>query len=249
WRRLGREYGFFLANPRSPLRNVDWTDLASEIDVKLILSAGEGVDEPIFAAVMDLMAMRNPNPELRNRLEAQRPIFANAPQLYDYLTSALDWYVDGDADRTLASLPTAIPDGPLDTVSFSQQTLRGFALEAKGQWTAARTLWRALLPHAVRPLQREQLELAYAMNCERSGRVADVFAKGSPVVRPEIRRILLKRVAPPALLRRQAATSSDPREHDAALFTLLFKELMGGRYRDFLADLPRDMLPSDPDPE
>jgi hypothetical protein len=254
-RRLAREYGFFLATPSSPLRNVAWPDLAHEIDVKLLGAGPEGVDEPLFVAVMDLMAMRDsgpPGPTLYARLEPQRPIFATAPRLYEYVTSAFAWYVDRDADRTLQSLPTTVPEAPLDTVAFSQQTLRGFALEAKGRWAAARTLWRTLVPRAVQPLQREQVELAYAMNCERSGRLADVFAKDSPVTRPEIRRILLKHVAGPTLLRHQIATSTVSGERDTALFTLLWKELTGGRYRDFLADLarlPKDAEPPEPDPE
>jgi hypothetical protein len=251
-RRLGQEYAWFLANPDSPLRNVTWPDLAHEIDVKLLGPDAEGVDVPSFVAVMDLMAMRERNAALHARLEAQRSLFAAEPRLYGYLTSALFFYVDGDADRTLKSLPKAAPDGPLDSVAFSAETLRGFALEAKGEWAVARRLWRALVPRADRPLQREQVELALAMNCERSGRLADVFASDSPIVRPEIRRILLKHVAGPALLRQQIATSSVSGERDTALFTLLYKELTGRRYREFVADLarlPKDVEPPEPNPD
>jgi hypothetical protein len=223
-----------------------------EIDVKLLGPDAENVDDPTFVAVMDLMAMRDGNATLHARLDAQRPIFAAEPRLYGYLTSALFYYVDGDADRTLKSLPKIVPEAPLDIIAFSEQTLRGFALEAKGEWAAARTLWRTLVPRATRPLQREQVELALAMNCERSGHLTDVFAKDSPIMRPEIRRVLLKRVAGPALLRKQASTSDVSGERDAALFALLYKELAAGRYRDLVADLgrlPKDAEPPEPDPQ
>lgn len=250
--RLAREYAWFIAHPDSPLRKLTWPALVHEIDVKLLGPNPENVDDPLLVTVMDLMAMRDAVPAFRARLEAQRTIFAGEPRLYGYLASALAFYVDGNPTQALASLPKTIPEPPLDAVAFSQQTLRGFALEAKGNWTAARTLWRALVPRATRSLQREQVELAFAMNCERSGHLADVFAKDSPVVRPEIRRVLLKHVAGPALLRKQHATASVSGERDAALFTLLYKELIGGRYRDFLADLarlPKNVEPPEPDPE
>ncbi|WP_207558633.1 hypothetical protein, partial [Mycobacteroides abscessus] len=119
-------------------------------------------------------------------------------------------------------------------------------LEAKGDWAGAQALWLQLIPPAT-PLQRAQLELALAMNHERSGHLAAVFDAGSPIKSPEIRRILLRNLAGPALLRQQAkAVDVTEEERDTALFTLLYKDLMRGHYRDFGADLA--LLP-DPLPE
>jgi hypothetical protein len=242
-RRLAREYAWLLAHPETPLLNISRHALVREIDTKLLGPDAGDVDEPRLAAVMDLMAMRDAKPEMRARLEAQRPVFAEDARLYDYLSSAFRFYVEGDAAGTLKSLPGAAPDAPLDYLSFSQQTLRGFALEATGAWPAARTLWRTLLPLATRPLQRQQLELVLAMNCERSGRLADVFANDSPIQTLAIRKILLRQVAGPDLLRKQVSAGITASERDTALFTLLDKELSSGRYRAFAADLA--LLPKD----
>ena len=50
------------------------------------------------------------------------------------------------------------------------------ALQAQQDWKGAEALWLQLLPLAKLPLQRDQLELALAMNYERSGQLAKVFA-------------------------------------------------------------------------
>ena len=47
--------------------------------------------------------------------------------------------------------------GSLDYVGFSQQTLRGLALEQQKDWKAAEALWLELLPQAAQPYQKGQL--------------------------------------------------------------------------------------------
>jgi len=82
------------------------------------------------------------------------------------------------------------------------------------------------------------LELALAMNLERGGALARVFAAGSPITDPQARQILLRHDAGPDLLRRRAASADGPQdERRVALSVLLYKELTRRRYRAFLADL------------
>jgi hypothetical protein len=230
--------------------------LVQETDNKLLVSKRSAdVTDPTLLAVMDLMVMRDKGIDVGgdggpiiglDTLEQQKPHFADRPDLHGYLVAAYQFYVAQSPDETLKSLPDTVPTGAMSFLEFSRQTLRGFALEAKGDWAGAQALWLQLIPLA-KPLQRAQLELALAMNYERSGKLATVFEPGSPIKSPEIRRILLRNLAGQALLRQQAkATKATEQERDTALFTLLYKDLMRGHYRSFGTDLA--LLP-DPLPE
>ncbi|WP_026868455.1 tetratricopeptide repeat protein [Inquilinus limosus] len=252
--RLAAAYAGLLG--QSPAEPDALDALVQETDNKLLVSGRSAdVTDPTLLAVMDLMAMRDKGVDVAgdggpiiglDTLEQQKPRFADRPDLHAYLVAAYHFYVAQSPDETLKSLPDTVPAGPMSTLEFSRQTLRGFALEAKGDWAGAQALWLQLIPPAT-PLQRAQLELALAMNHERSGHLAAVFDAGSPIKSPEIRRILLRNLAGPALLRQQAkAVDVTEEERDTALFTLLYKDLMRGHYRDFGADLA--LLP-DPLPE
>ena len=74
------------------------------------------------------------------------------------------------------------------------------------------------------------------MNEERDGRLAQVFAAGTTVRDPQVRAILLRNDAPPALLAQQARPGAPDVERRVALYTLLYKDVMRGRYASFAAD-------------
>ncbi|WP_343714531.1 hypothetical protein [Inquilinus sp.] len=250
--RLAAAYATLLGQAPADAAALD--TVVQETDNKLLVSKRSAdVTDPTLLAVMDLMVMRGKGADADggqtlslDTLEQQKPRFAGQPELQGYLVAAYQFYVAQSPDETLKSLPDPVPTGAMSTVAFSRQTLRGFALEAKGDWAGAQSLWLQLIPLA-KPLQRAQLELALAMNYERSGKLAAVFEAGSPIRTPEIRRILLRNLAGQALLRQQAkATDATEEERDTALFTLLYKDLMRGHYRGFGTDLA--LLP-DPLPE
>jgi hypothetical protein len=252
-RRLSREYARALAARGTPPSNVSQAELLQEID-NILFTRGfppEDIEDVRLRATVLLTSLRSREgtksdaASIVTGLEAHRADFADHAPLYAYLVSAPHFYVARDADETLRGLPEAIPGVPLDYTAFSQQTLRGLALEAKGKWTAAEKHWLDLVPLAKQPLQREQLELNLAINYERSGRLEKVFATGSPIETPGVRQVLLLHVAGPAVLRRQAeAKDVPPRERDVAVFTLLYKDLLHGHPADFLRDLP--LLPDEP---
>lgn len=243
--RLAGEYAELFAR-----RDADLGPLIQEVDNKLLVTAHPAdVRDPRLLAVLDLMQMRHHEPNEPRALDsaglaAQKELFAAQPALHDYLTAAYLLYVDEKPAEALKSLPEAIPE-KLDYLAFSQQALRGFALETGNDWLAAEKLWLRLLPLAHQPLQRDQLELALAFNYERSDRLVKVFAEGSPVQTPIIREILLRHVAGPDLLRQQArSTSVSVEERDTALFALLYKDLLHGQYQAFIDDLA--LLPTEP---
>lgn len=237
---LAKDYAWQLAQKDDNLRNQSLDELVEEVDNKLLMSAKQPLQAPLLLAVKDLMAMRSqPEPSLtRAALLEQQASFAQQPVLYAYLQAAFSFYVEQKPDATLKQLPTELP-ASLDYLAFSQQTLRGLALEAKQDWKAAAELWQQLLPLATLPLQRQQLELALAMNYERSGQLAKVFAADSPIGTSQVRALLLRQVAGTDLLRQQAEQASDPVERSSALFVLLYKDLMRGQYAAFAEDLQR----------
>ena len=219
-------------------RNVSEDELIEEADLKLLMVNSDTVKTPMIQLVSDLMVMRGGNQPALSRadLDQQKAVFADTPALFDYLQAAYALYVEHQPDNALKHLPQDVPSNP-DYFAFSQQTLRGLALEAKQDWKAAETLWLQLLPLAKQPLQRDQLELALAMNYERSGQLAKVFAADSPISAKQVRYILLRHIAGPDLLRQQIAQAHDPLERQTAQFVLLYKDLLRGQFATFAEDL------------
>ncbi|MGC3027404.1 hypothetical protein ACPUER_20030 [Burkholderia sp. DN3021] len=240
-------YGHALARWSPATSNVPLMQLANELDSKLLFGSdldAAQIQSPTVLATVDLLRMRTSDSSDSSRgkpltlddLQAQKPRFANAPALYDYLLAT--WYVQigHKPDAALELLPQT-PAVPLDYFGLSQQALRAFALEDSGQTDKARQLWRDLIPLAKFRFQREALELALAINLEQAGLVNDVFADDSPVQNAALRAILLQSTAGADLLRAQAqnqATGGALR--DTALYTLLYKELTRSHYADFIAD-------------
>ncbi|UEP32559.1 MULTISPECIES: hypothetical protein [unclassified Burkholderia] len=240
-------YGHALARWSPATSNVPLMQLANELDSKLLFGSeldARQIQSPTVLATVDLLRMRTSDSSDSSRgkpltlddLQAQKPRFANAPALYDYLLAT--WYVQigRKPDAALELLPPT-PAVPLDYFGLSQQALRAFALEDSGQGDKARQLWRDLIPLAKLRFQREALELALAINLEQAGLVNDVFADDSFVQNAAIRAVLLQRSANADLLRTQAQNhAAGGALRDTALYTLLYKELTRSHYADFIAD-------------
>jgi hypothetical protein len=256
---LAEEFQWQFAHADSPQHTrLATADLINEADGKLLSNNAAPLDQvrdPRMLAVLDLMGMRAADDNKRiplSAIESQQASFAGSEDLYNYLLAAHALYVRNDADNALKLLPSTQPDHPLDYLEFSRQTLRGLALENKGDWSSASQQWLKLLPVAQQPLQNAQLQLALAINYEQSGNLAKVYAIDSPIKDAAIRDILLRNDAGrDLLLDRVHATAAPKEERDLALFVLLYKDLMRGRYADFLTDyalLPADLPKPGPAP-
>lgn len=255
--KLMAEYSRLLAMDPSE-RNVSDTELAQEIDNKLLLPlpGGENTQsapnlqtlsrDPAMLTVLDLYWMRATDagqekhcckPMSRAVLEAQKPYFSDLMPLYQYLLASYAFYVEKKPAAALRLIPDAARQGTFSYLQFSRQMLRGMALEAVKDHNAL-GFWMQMFPGATRPFQRPALELAIAYHEERAGTVSKVFDADSPVRYPLLREVLLSKVANAELLRKQAKDASAlQRERDVALFTLLYKEATRGHAADFLNDL------------
>lgn len=245
---LAEAYAHELTQVSDAQRNVSIDELVEEADTKLLTLSGENRFTPLIQVVSDLKMMRAHTPPLLNRadLEQQKTAFANEPALYDYVLAAYALYVEHQPDQALQRLPKDVPSS-LDYFAFSQQTLRALALEAKQDWQGAEAVWLKLLPLAQQPLQRDQIELALALNYERSGQLAKVFATDSPISAKQVRYVLLRNLAGAELLRQQIAQASDPLERETAQFVLLYKNLLRGQFERFLDDLKQLPTPAPED--
>ncbi len=229
--------------------NVTVSELVQEADAKLLATAKiDEIKSPRLLAIIDLMSMRStdapPGGLTLADLEEQKDRFQSNPALYDYLLAAFHLYVDNKPEETLALLP-GLPNGKFNYFAFSQQTLRVLAFDATKQFDKERKLLFEMLPLAGLPLESEQLQLALAALEERTGHVDRVFAPASPIRDKAIRTILVEYIASAEMLRERI---KDPKENadvaDAALYTLLYKELTVGKYQAFQADLA--LLPPHP---
>lgn len=226
-------------------------DLVEEIDNKLLFADGitSKADGPLVLATLDLMAMRgggldddgqpvSDRPVLTtDQLAAQEKYFTTRPELFSFLQANHAFYVAQDYARVLQLVPDDARKPRYDNLAFSRQVLRGQALAALGDRNEA-GFWRELLGGAGGLWQRPAAELGLALNLEKNGRLADVFAANSPITDQTVREVLLSHSAGPDILRANAANAArSQHERDAAIFTLLYKELTRGRYADFVADL------------
>lgn len=218
-------------------------DLIEEIDDKLLEGGTNSVaDHALLTAVNDLRRMRpvEAYDEGRTRLsreelEAQRPIFAKDPALFDYLRAAHALFVRNQSREALSIIPDAAHQKRFTYVEFSRQMLRGMALDAVGDRNA-RGFWLSLLPGATQPYQRGAIELALGLHDERAGQIERLFVAGSPFSHPLLRQLLLERSAGPALLRQQATAKVPSQERNVALYMLLARQLRGGAYAQWLTD-------------
>ncbi|MEJ0067057.1 MAG: hypothetical protein WDM85_17980 [Caulobacteraceae bacterium] len=260
-KQLGADYAWAFAHAGPADRNVAIGDLVLEADQKLLTQTPLGTDlsDPALLATRDLMAMRHDPADPRTLsslikyedLEAQRPTFASRPELFEYLLAAHRFYVEADPAGALGHLDAKPPTGPMTSFVFSREVLRGLALERQKDFAGARALWLQLMPLARPAFQRPMLDLALAMNEERDGRLAQIFAPGSPIHDPQVREILLRHDAGPALLVQQIKAQGAPDlERRVARYVLLYKDVMRGRYGSFAADAalaaPQAPPPADP---
>ena len=241
--KLAAEYNELLFKSTQNQRNVSIPELIDELDLKLLMDESVSFEDPVLLALRDLMWMRKqPTAKLtREILDKQKSLFSKEPRLYNFLKAAFAFYVEGNSDQTLKLIPGQIPKS-LDFLSFSEQSLRGQALEAKWDWRSAENLWLQLSQRTSQPVQQQQLQLALAMNYEKNQRLPDVFATNSPIKNQSIRQILLSNIADATLLRNQTQAGINQAERDHALSILLFKELMKGRYVDFVNDFKKSSM-------
>lgn len=222
-------------------------DLAEEIDIKLLEREDAGAiigrqsDTPLLLAVADLKRMRKLGAEAaalsKSELTAQQARFAAYPDLYGLLQASRAYYA-GDNPRTILTLlPDAARQKRYTPIGFSRQMMRGMALGQVGDPQEA-AFWRDLLAGASPLYERPLVEMGLAIRWQRDGRLEQVFAPGSPVTDSRTREILLQTMATPLLLRGAANDAARPaHERDVARFTLLYKDLTRGAFRDFADDL------------
>lgn len=243
---LSREYERILA--ATPVTDAAALELVQEIDNKLLVTkTREAADGPLLLATIDLMMMRRgsaaegesaEDPAITAaQIAAQEPRFAGRADLFGFVQANHAFYVAKDMRRVLTLIPDQAKQASFSPLQFSRQVLRGQALGALKDRNEA-GFWRDMLGGAKALYQRPVIELALAMNLERGGKLAEVFAADSPIGERTIREILLSNVAGSDLLRAQAQRTDRPQhERDVALFSLLQKQLLYGNYAGFVGDL------------
>ena len=218
--------------------------LIEEVDDKLLVRARDTkLADPYLLAARNLMRMRGassrwaPTQTLSaQELAGQAKHFVDHPELYTFLRANHAFYVQGEPAPVLTLLPDDARRDSYTPLAFSRQYLRGLALHALGDRNEE-GFWRELIGGANGIWQRPAVELALARLMEQKGRTDAVFAPGSPITDPRIRRILLGSSAGPAVLKAQARDAQiSVSERSFALFTVLLRQLQTGAFAGFGAD-------------
>lgn len=262
--KLGAEMAWQFASADSKARSNSLIALAYEADQKLLPELDrDKVRDPLLLATLDFQAMRTAElpeePEARAakqatlltfaKLQAQKDIFKGRNDLFEYLLATHLFYVGKDPKAALSHLPNTLSANQTGTLEFSRQVLRGMALGATGEGIQARALWKQLIPWAKQPLQSSAAQLGLAMNYEKAKQLSGIFEGGSPITNSNIRQIILRNVASPALLAAQAkAKNAREEERREAQYTLLYKDLTYGRYGAFAGDMASVGKLPPPDP-
>lgn len=229
--------------------NVSVEGLIQESDSKLLGTLQvDRIQSPQFLLIVDMMRMRSGNEDFGGdtrepealtlkELEAQKGRFVRNPAFYNYLLAVFHVYVDKKPEEALALLPE-LPDRRLNNFDFSQQSVRALAMDAAEKFDEERKLLLKMLPVSKLPLQSEQIQLELANLEQHTGQVERVFAADSVIRDRAIRTILVEYSATPAMLRKRIKDATeDPEVMNAAMYTLLYKELTGGYYKEFQTDL------------
>ena len=241
--KLSARYQALLPQLKDPRQNAL---LINEIDLRLHTSSSAAV-APEFLLVSDLQQMRSlteweakeRKPIQADQIASQQAAFSAAgeQQAFAYLQQAQRYYVQQDYAGLSKEISAPAAGGKLELIPFSQQMLRGMSLLAQKQWPEAEAHWQQLWNHQPDALQQPLLQLAMALTLERANHLDALFAADSWVTLPSLRTPLLLHVAPAELLRQLAQTERlSGEERNTALFTLLYKELMAGRYGEFIKD-------------
>jgi len=245
---LAHSYETLLA--ATPGDREDAADLAEEIDIKLFERQDADAlldrfhDLPLLTAIGDLKRMRRDEDDAKDagklsaeQLAAQQGQFAAHPDLYGFLQATRALQMGENPRSILAMVPDAAHAKSYTPLAFSRQMLRGRAL-AKAKDPNEAGFWQGMLGGATAPYQRPLVEMGLVLRWQRDGRLAQVFAPGSPITDSMTRQILLQTLATPAILRDSARDASRPaHERDIARFTLLYKDLTNGAYADFGSDV------------
>lgn len=242
--KLLNEYIAQFAEKDAGRRNLSLADMVQEIDIKLFGDLGpDDSSDPELLAVIALREMRyydDPSldasdpPISRSSIEALRGLFAGKEDLFNYLLAAHAYYVEKKPAEVLKLIPATA--GGSGYLAYSRQLLRAVALDEAGN-AGARAALIAALNAGKLPFQKGTAELGLAMHLERAKALDLVFAAGSPIRDPEVREILLRYSAGPALLRARAADkAAQASERNVALYTLLYKQLTRGDYAGFVKD-------------
>lgn len=253
---LDAQYAWQLAHAQSAQSNLSEMDFAQEVENKILSPKYlNRIKTPLLLATLDLQMMRTDNPQPNEppatdppkvlsleALQAQKPLFANEPELHQYLLAVHAFYVAHDNALALSLLPQGAPNKALTYLELSQYSLKGTVLEAMKNTEQARGVWLSLMPHADEMMQKPLVELALALNYEHSGQVDKVFAAQSPIQATPLREVLIEKIASPQLLRTIIAAPQNKVEAHKALYTLLLKDLSHGQYSDYLNDAA--LLPS-----
>ncbi|MEQ1551647.1 hypothetical protein [Sphingorhabdus sp.] len=242
--KLLNQYVAQFAEKDAGKRNLSLADMVQELDIKLFGDLGPNdSSDPELLAVILLREMRyyddpsldesNP-PVSRSSIEALRGLYAGKEDLFNYLLAAHAYYVEKKSAEVLKLIPATA--GGSGYLAYSRQLLRAVALDEAGDAGARAALITALNAGKL-PFQRGTAELGLAMHLERAKALDLVYAAGSPIHDAEIRQILLRYSAGPALLRTRAADKATAaNERNVALYTLLYKQLTRGDYAGFVKD-------------
>lgn len=200
-------------------------------------------EAPLLTFTQALRMMRNADCDEKQfcadkkYLAEIKPIFEQSQTLkyWHYLNQMLA-YQKKDYAQVISDIKPVSHLPANDILAFSEQALYGDALMAQQKWPQAREHWSQLLASTKNVEQQQYLQSQLAATLVQANKVDEVFAENSPITNLRYRSLILKTRADARQLRQQVASAPNNEERTIALHTLLMRDLIEGRYENWLAD-------------
>ena len=239
-----------IQNPQSKYYNLEINQIPAEIDRRVFGSQYFNVKhlkDPFSLATYDLMQMRessseNDKPITWAQLSAQKDIFKNHAELFQYLQAVHLFYVQNKTQEALTYLPKDISSAN-NYLQLSQVFLKGQILE-KNNPAQAEQYWLQWLSKSKNNYQRGLFETALSNHLNSKQEVNAFIGKNPTIKQINLqKRFIISKANEASLQKIIQSNEANLDQKQAAIYTLLDKSLAHKNYalfNQYYKYLPKD---------
>ncbi|WP_368660585.1 hypothetical protein [Acinetobacter sp.] len=236
---LVNEYVWQLNNPKSSVYNLELPNLVHEMDRHVFQSPHFNIKhlkDPFFLSIYDLMHMRKKQSDddviiSWSELNAQKNIFKDYPQLFQYLQANHLYYVQNKPLEALKYLPQTMPNSINSYLQLSQLVLKGRILENTYSNKNTQQYWENLLAISQTAEQRGIVELMLYPYYAKQQNLSQFIGSNARIKQTFLQKKYLIDAADETVLMQVIKSPNATQDQkNVALFTVLNKSLAFQNY-------------------